>query len=88
MALDPLLIGYKDPVPILNIFAREYRTGDITPTSSPVQSRMAEDSVRSIGQALTALGLANTRYRKGGKINIRLCFQLRCYTKKDPPLTD
>ena len=36
VALDPLLIGYKDPVPILNIFARDYRTGDITPTSSPV----------------------------------------------------
>ena len=36
VALDPLLIGYKDPVSILNIFARDYRTGYITPTSSPV----------------------------------------------------
>ena len=77
MALDPLLIGYKDPVPVLNIFARDYRTGDITSTSSPVQSRTAEDAVRSIGQALAALGLADPRYRKDGKINIRICFQLR-----------
>ena len=77
VALDPLLIGYKEPVPILNIFAREYRTGDINPTSSPVQSRTADDAVRSIGQSITALGLANPRYRKDRKINIRLRFQLR-----------
>ena len=85
VALDPLLIGYKDPVPILNIFARDYRTGDITPTSSPVRSRTAEDAVRSIGQALAALGLADPRYGKDGKIDIRLRFQIRCYTNQNPP---
>ena len=82
--LNPLLIVYKDPVPILNIFARDYRTGDITPTSSPVRSRTAEDAVQSIGQALAALGLADPRYGKDGNINIRLHFQLFCYTKQDP----
>ena len=85
MPLNPLLIGYKDPVPILNIFARDYRTGDITPTSSPVRSRTAEDAVRSIGQVLAALGLAEPRYGKDGKIDIRLCFQIRYYTNQDPP---
>ena len=77
VALDPLLIGYKDPVPILNIFARDYRTGNITPTSGPVQSRTAEDAVRLIGQALAALELSDPRYGKDGKIDIRLRFQLR-----------
>ena len=48
VALEPQLIGYKDPVPILNFFARDYMMGDITPTSSPVRSRTAEDSVQSI----------------------------------------
>ena len=38
VALNPLLISDKDPVPILNMLAQDYRTGDITPTSSPVQS--------------------------------------------------
>ena len=85
VALDPLLIGYKEHVPILNIFARDYRTGDITTTSSPVRSRTAEDAVQSIGQVLAALGLANPRYWKDGKIDIRLRFQLRFYTKQDPP---
>ena len=77
VAFDPLLIGYKDPVPILNIFAQDYSTGDITPTT--------EDVVRSIGQALVALGLADPRYGKDGKIDIRLRFQLCCYTEQDPP---
>ena len=75
VALDPLLIGYKDPFPILNIFAQDYRTRDITPTISPVRSRTAEDDVRSIGQALAALGLADPWYGKDGKINIRLRFE-------------
>ena len=76
VALNPLLIGYKKPVPILNIFARYYRPGDIAPTSISVQSRTAEDAVRSIGQALAALGLADPRYGEDGKIDIHLCFQI------------
>ena len=85
MALDPLLIGYKDPVTILNIFARDYSMGDITPTSILVRSRTAEDDVRSIGQALAGLGLVDPQYGKDGKTDIRLRFQLCCYTKQDPP---
>ena len=84
MALNPLPIGYKYPAPILNIFARDYRTGDIAQTISPARSCTAEDAVRSIGQALAALGLADPRYGKYGKIDIRLRFQLRCYKKQDP----
>ena len=85
VALDPILIGYKDSVPILNILYRDYRTGDITPTSSPVRSRTAEDAVWLIGQALAALGLADPQYGKDRNIDIHLCFQLRCYTKQEPP---
>ena len=76
VALDPLLIGYKYPVPILNIFSWDCRTGDIAQTSSPVQSCTAEDALRSIGQVLAALGLADPCYGKDRKINICLRFQL------------
>ena len=85
MTLYPLLIGCKDPVTILNTFARDYRTGDIAPTSGPVQSCTAEDAVWSIGQALAALGLSDPCYGKDGKIDIRLRFQLIYYTKQDLP---
>ena len=85
VALNPLHIGYKDPVPILNTFTRDYRTGDIARTSGLVQSHTAEDAVQSIGQALAALRLVETRYRKDRKLDICLRFQLCCYTKQDPP---
>ena len=36
VALDPLLVAYQDPVPILNAFARDYQTGNIAPNSRDV----------------------------------------------------
>ena len=48
VALDPLLVAYKDPVPILKAFVWYYRTGNITPNSRGLQSRTVEDAVRSI----------------------------------------
>ena len=76
VSLDPLIISYNDPTPILNTFAQDYRTRDIDPTSGPVRSCTAEDAMWSIGQALAALGLANPRYRKDGNIDIHLRYQL------------
>ena len=34
--LDPLLVAYKYPVPILNAFAQDYRTGNMAPNSRGV----------------------------------------------------
>ena len=56
VALDPLLVAYKDPAPILNDFARNYRTGNIAPNSRAVLYRTVEDAVQSIGQAIAVLG--------------------------------
>ena len=36
VALDPLPVAYKDPVPILNAFAIDYRTENIAPNSRAV----------------------------------------------------
>ena len=69
----------------INIVARGYRTGDITQTSSPVQSRTAGDAVRSIGQGLAALGLANSRYGKDGKINIPPVYSSAATRIRTPP---
>ena len=56
VALDPLLVTYQYPVPILNAFARDYRTGNIAPDSRGVQSRTVEDTIQLIGQAIAMLG--------------------------------
>ena len=37
VALEPLLVAYQDPVPILNAFAGDCQTGNIAPDSRGVQ---------------------------------------------------
>ena len=75
VALDPLIVIYKDFVPIINTFARDYRTGNIAPNSREVQSRTAEDAVRSIGQVIAMLGAKDLRMTSTVKIDGRLQLQ-------------
>ena len=56
VALNPLLVAYQDPVPILNAFARDYQTGNIAPDIRGIRSRTVEDIAWSIGQAIAMLG--------------------------------
>ena len=84
-SLNPLLVAYKDPVPILNTFARDYRTGNIAPNSRGVRSRTVEDSVRSIGQAIAMLGAKYPQMTSTGKIDGILQLQFLCYYRQDPP---
>ena len=51
-----LLVFYRDPVPIINTFARQYRTGSLTPSRHQLLSRTVEDAASSISQALAAMG--------------------------------
>ena len=85
VALDLLLVTYKYPVPILNAFSRDYRTGNIAPNIHAVRSITVEDAVRSIGQEIVALGDKDPRMTSTGKINGRLQLQFRCYSRQDPP---
>ena len=45
VALNPILVSYRYPIPILNAFARQYRTGAITPSGCQVKYRTVEDAV-------------------------------------------
>ena len=49
MDINPLLILYKDLVPILNNLVRQYRTVSLTPSGRQVQYHTVEDAMRSIG---------------------------------------
>ena len=85
VAIDLLLVAYKDPVPILNAFSRYYRTGNIAPNSREVKSRTVEDAVRSIGQVIADLGDKDPRMMSTGNIDGRIQLQFRCYSRQDPP---
>ena len=70
MAFNPLLVSYMDLVPILNIFASQYRTVALAPSGYQVKYHMVEDAVRLIGQALTAMGDPDPRLTSQGNIDI------------------
>ena len=78
VALNHLLVAYKDPVPILNDFARYYRTENITTKIRAVQSRTVEDAVRLIGKAIAMLGAKYPLVTSTGKIDGRIKLQFRC----------
>lgn len=84
--LDPFLRNFQDPIPILEVFAAQYRDGRIAPSGNPVKSRTVEDSIRSVGQAFARMGSHDPRINKiTGKIDFRLQQQLRSYARTDAP---
>jgi hypothetical protein len=82
---DEFLLTCADPIPLLQIFARRYRMGIISPSGTPVRSRTVESALRAIGQTLAALGHADPRLQPSGKLDFRLHRQLAAYEKSDPP---
>ena len=55
-ALNPLLVFYRDLVPILNVFAQQYGEGAITLSIQQVQFCMIEYIMHSIDQAMSDMG--------------------------------
>ena len=72
VTLDPLCVAYKDPLPILNTFTRDYRTGKISPNGRAVQSRTVEYAVWLIGEVIAVLAAKDPRMTSTGKIDGRL----------------
>jgi hypothetical protein len=85
LCCDPLLQDIQDPLPLLQIFAERYRMGTISPSCSPVKSRMVEGALRAVGQTIALLGHNDPRLQASGKLDLRLHWQLQAYSKQDPP---
>lgn len=85
LGLDPLLQAIEDKVPILQVFSRRVRTGELAANKAAVKSRTVEDYVRSIGQTYLAMGASDPRLNTSGNIDFRLQRMLSCYSKADPP---
>jgi hypothetical protein len=86
LAIDALLLSnLHDPVALLQVFTRRYRTGTIAPKSKHVRSRTIEDALRSVGQTFAGLGKPDPRLTSNGNIDFRIQRMLSSYKKKDPP---
>ena len=69
-----------DRIPVLQLFAQRYRTGELAPSRRPVRSRTVEDALRSVGQAFTGLGTTDPRLNQFGDLDFRLAF-IACVEK-------
>jgi hypothetical protein len=84
---DPGLSQFRDPVPVLLVFARRFRDGRIAPSGHPVRARTAEDAVRSVGQAFSSLGAPDPRLNHIGQMDFRLQRTIAGWRKLDSPPT-
>jgi hypothetical protein len=82
---DPYLESVQDPIPLLQIFAHHYRTGEVAPSGAQVRSRTVEGALRAVGQTFATLGFSDPRLQQSGKLDLRLSRQLSAYKKQDPP---
>lgn len=87
LACDPFLQNITSPMPLLQIFASQYRVGTLAPSHSPVKSRTVEAALRTVGQTFAALGHQDPRLQPSGKLDFWLQRQLQSYKKTDPPPT-
>ena len=85
LAIDPLLEELSDPIPILQVYARRLRTGQLSPSRKQLRKRSVESYLRGVGQTFQALGTADPRQTWQGKNDFRLQRQLTAYEKADPP---
>ena len=76
-----------DRVPLLLLFAHQYRTGRIAPSERAVRSRTVEDAVRHVAQTFTRVGAVDPRLNVFGELDYRLQAVLRTWKKADPPPT-
>jgi hypothetical protein len=85
--LDPLLDDCADKIPVLQLFAHRYRSGELAPRGAHVRGKTVGDALRAVGQAFAVLGLPDPRLTPSGQLDIRLSKQLAAYNKADPSPT-
>ncbi|KAI2507850.1 hypothetical protein MHU86_6630 [Fragilaria crotonensis] len=83
-ALDDI---HGDPVPVLMLFAQQYRAGRIAPSDRPVRSRTVEDAVRQVAQAFTRVGADDPRLNSFGAVDFRLQSLFAAWKRIDTPPT-
>jgi hypothetical protein len=85
LSVNPLQPRSKDPVLLLQIFARRYRTGALPHQRKAVRKDAVDSALRAIGQTCVSLGTQDPRLNHFGKIDFRLLRQLNAYQREDPP---
>ena len=85
IGIDPLLTDVSDPIPFLQVFAHQVRTGKCAIRGQPLKKRTVEHYIRAVGQTIALLGSNDPRHNSFGDTDFRLLRQLRSYKREDPP---
>ena len=83
--INEMLSSLGDPIPCLQLYARCYDMGAISPSCHPAQARTMEGTLCTVGQMMASLGAPNPWLSSIGKIKFCLQCQLAAYAKQDPP---
>eukprot|EP00536_Pseudo-nitzschia_multiseries_P009589 jgi/Psemu1/23634/gm1.23634_g len=82
---DPLLQSVKDPIPILQAFAKRLHDGRLSYNNKPLQSHTVLDTIHLVGQTLAHMGSKDPRTNSTGSLDFRLSTQFKgYYAKLDP----
>ena len=83
--MDTFLDKVQDPVPFLQLFTRQVRSGLLAHNGEPVRSRTDEAYLWAVGQTFANVGIGDPCLNKHGSIDHCLQRQLRGLTKSDGP---
>ena len=86
MGADPLLSDRQDALPLLQVFAVRYRSGELAKNKgkNAVRSGSVEDALRAIGQTIASVGIPDPRLLPSGKLIPGLSNQIKTYKREDP----
>ena len=84
--LDPHNLG-RGPMPLLLLFAQQYRTGSTAPGRNSVHAWTVEDAIQTIGQTYARLGSPDPRLNIHGDLNFRISLLYRAWQRDDAPPT-
>jgi hypothetical protein len=85
--LNPFLFDMSDPVPVLQVFATRYRSGEIAPSGQPVRPGTVDDALRAVGQGFAHVGAKDIRKNTTSNVDFRIQRQIRSWEKQDDPPT-
>ena len=83
--MDTFLDKVRDPVPFLQIFTSQVRSGLLAHNREPVRSHTAAAYLEVVGQTFANVDISDPRLNKHGSIDHRLQQQLRGWTNPDGP---
>jgi hypothetical protein len=84
--IDPFLQNCDEPIPIIQVFAQQYRDGREAPMQKAVRSGTVEDAVRAVGQAFIQLGARTSGKMLSAPLTSVSRGNFAATARKTPPL--